>query len=418
VGVLVLINVCILGNGTVGSGVVELLNKNKEYIRKRTGEDVRISKILVKDVNKHSKEKYLDLITNDIDEIRNSDVDIIVEAIGGLYPAYDYIKEFLQKDKHVVTANKDVIAKYGEELSLIADGHGVSLRFEASVAGGIPILKPLQECLAGNDIQCFYAILNGTTNFILSKMFNEGMKYEKALEIAQELGFAEANPDSDVLGYDSARKLSILSTISYDRRVDWEQLYTEGITEIDELDMLCAKKAGYTIKLLAVSAREGEGIYASVRPAFVPLVGKLGNVNDEYNGILLEGDAVGQMFFCGKGAGKLPTASAVLGDIFDVIENKRQKSMFIEESKAQIITKWPKASNWFIRVRSENAKAFLYLANQRLKNLRVIYNGEGVDEIAAFIIKAENENTLDSALESLYKIISVKSVDKTIILDI
>lgn len=413
-----MINVCILGNGTVGSGVVELLNKNREYFKKRTGKEIRISKILVKDIAKHSEEKYFNLITNDINEIWNTDVDVVVEAMGGLYPAYNYIKGFLQKKKHVVTANKDVIAKFGGELSHIADINGVSLRFEASVAGGIPILKPLQECLAGNDIQCFYAILNGTTNFILSKMCKERMRYDRALKTAQELGFAEANPDSDVLGYDSARKLAILSAISYDKKVDWEEVYTEGITDIDEIDIACAKRAGYNIKLLAISTRQGEEIYAAVRPAFVPMWDRLGAVNDEFNGILLEGDAVGQMFFLGKGAGKLPTASAVLGDIFDVIENKRQKSLFIEESKAKLLSKWPKVSNWFIRVECEDKKALIACVKRSLNNLEYIDSGEESRGTAAFIIKAENESALDLPIDRLREIEGVKKIKKTIILDL
>jgi homoserine dehydrogenase len=413
-----LINVCILGNGTVGSGVVELLNKNRENIRKRTGEDVRIAKILVRDINKHFREKYFHLITNDISEIWNMDVDIVVEAMGGLYPAYDYIKGFLQKSKHVITANKDVIAKYGDELSKVADRHGVCLKYDASVAGGIPILKPLQDCLAGNEIKCFYAILNGTTNFILSKMYNEDMKYEKALEIAQEIGFAEANPDSDVLGYDSARKLAILSSISYDSRVFWDKLYTEGITEIDEIDIAFAKKIGCNIKLLALSAKEEEGIYGAVRPAFVPFKGKLGMVSDEFNGILLEGDAVGQVFFYGKGAGKLPTASAVIGDIFDVIENKKMRSVSRAENEAQIITKWQKNSDWFIRVECDEVERVIDFIKAKFGNITAIYPDKAIGGIVAFILEVENEIILDIILENLQGISGVKKIKKTIIIDL
>jgi homoserine dehydrogenase len=412
-----MIKVGILGNGTVGSGVIELLKKNMEYIKKRSGTEIKVVKVLVRDKEKHQDKNISDIITNNIEEVFSENPDIVVEAIGGLHPAYEYIKRFLQLKKHVVTANKDVIANYGDELSAIAEENGVNLRFEASVAGGIPILKPLQECLAGNDIRYIMAILNGTTNFILSKMYGENMKYGQALKIAQELGFAEANPDSDVLGYDAARKLSILSSISYNERIDWEKIKTEGITEIDDVDIKYAKILDCKIKLLAVSSREEKDIYAAVRPVIIAKEGFLGKVDNEFNGILLEGDAVGQMFFCGKGAGKLPTASAVLGDIFDVIENKKQKPMFMRYEEAQINTKWSKKSQWLIRIKAKDINTARKILINKFENPYFFENNVCPKDELALLIEIENENILENELANLYKEQNITLIKKLLVLN-
>jgi homoserine dehydrogenase len=412
-----MIKIGILGNGTVGSGVIELLKKNTEYIKRRSGTEIKVVKVLVRDKEKHQDKNISDIITNNIEEVFSENPDIVVEAIGGLHPAYEYIKRFLQLKKHVVTANKDVIANYGDELSAIAEENGVNLRFEASVAGGIPILKPLQECLAGNDIRYIIAILNGTTNFILSKMYGESMKYDQALKIAQELGFAEANPDSDVLGYDAARKLSILSSISYNEKIDWEKIKTEGITEIDEVDINYAKLLDCKIKLLAVSSREEKGIYAAVRPAIIAKEGFLGMVDNEFNGILLEGDAVGQMFFCGKGAGKLPTASAVLGDIFDVIENKKQKPMFMRYEEAQVNTKWSKKAKWLIRINVKDINDAKKILINKFENAYFFEDNICPKDELALLIEIENENILENKLANLYKESNISLIKKLVILN-
>jgi homoserine dehydrogenase len=407
----------ILGNGTVGSGVAELVRKNAEYIKRRSGTEVVISKILVRDINKHINNDNKEIITNNIEEVYSEEVDIVVEAMGGLHPAYEYIKSFLEQKKHVVTANKDVVAKYGRELSTLAEENNVSLRFEASVAGGIPILKPLQECLAGNDIKYLMAILNGTTNFILSKMYNESMKYEEALKIAQQLGFAEANPDSDVLGYDSARKLAILSSISYDERVDWEEIAVQGITEVDDIDILCAKELNSNIKLLAMSIKKQDSIYATVRPVLVPIYGYLGKIENEFNGILLEGDAVGSMFFCGKGAGKLPTASAVLGDLFDVIENKKQKSMFIGNKKAVLQDKYSEKTKWLLRIKSQNKWEVLDKVKRNFDIFELVENKEWLLNEVAVVIEATNEECVDRFVENLKLLPGIEHIKKLIKID-
>ncbi|MHC1681914.1 MAG: homoserine dehydrogenase [Clostridiaceae bacterium] len=414
-----MINVAILGNGTVGAGVVELINKNKEYIKSRTGKNVGISKILVRNIEKHIGTKSNKLITNDIDEIFKSKPDIVVEAIGGINPAYDYIKGFLKEKKHVITANKDVIAKHGAELSELAKENGVSLRFEASVGGGIPILKPVQESLAGNDIQYIYAILNGTTNFILSKMYSEGSNYDDALKIAQDLGFAEANPASDVLGYDSARKLAILSSISYGELIDWEKINTEGITEIDDVDIKLARDLGCTIKLLAISRKEKESIYAAVRPVLVPEHSTLGKIENEFNGVVLEGDAVGEVFFYGKGAGKKPTASAVMGDIFDVLENKNQKPMLTNTKQAEVLSKWQGGeAQWLVSINCIDKDSAVSILKNNFEDLDVLSDLSDLSENVSVLLKCSSEEKLEDVLKEVSKNIEVKSIKKLMKLDI
>lgn len=229
------VKIGVLGYGVVGSGLIDIIDNNKE---KR---NIEIVGILVNNLEKHKDKKYSNIITNNIDDIFNKDIDILVEVMGGLEPSLSYIKKALNNKIHVVTANKDLLAECGDELAKLASENKVSIKFEASVAGGIPVLKPIIESLEGNNIDSINAILNGTTNFILSKMYDENLSYDMALRQAQELGFAEANPESDVLGYDAARKLSILSTLAYDNRVYWKDVYLEGITDIDEKDIEYAK---------------------------------------------------------------------------------------------------------------------------------------------------------------------------------
>lgn len=407
----------ILGNGTVGSGVVELINKNIKKLKERTGEEIRIAKILVRDINKHLEKNDASLLTDKIEELFSEDIDIVVEVMGGIDPAYDYIKKSLNMKKHVVTANKDLIAKYGEELLTLANENQVKLHFEASVGGGIPILKPLSECLAGNEIQSIKGILNGTTNFILSKMFNENMGYSEALRIAQDLGFAEANPESDVMGYDAARKLSILSTISYGQKVDWQDIRTIGITEIDEIDIKCAKEANCNIKLLAISSKEGKGIYASVRPVLVSRGSQIGKVENEFNGISVEGDAVGDMFFYGKGAGKLPTASAVFGDIVDIIENKGKKAVLPSKEKAEVYGFWKRKAQWMLRIKGEDRLGIMCTIGELFSKCHFSNEkGKVGDEVIAFV-ESESEDVLDSIIEKLYSINSIRTVKKFIKLE-
>lgn len=319
-----MIKIGLLGCGTVGSGVVKLVNDNNKLIGERTGSDISIKKILEKD-----KEKCLKLgiepqmVTQNIDDIIDDDeINIVVELIGGIEPAFTFICEAMKKGKHIVTANKDLIAVKGKQLFDIASENQVDFYFEASVAGGIPIVYPLKQSLAGNRIQEVIGILNGTTNYILTKMTREGLAFSQVLAEAQELGYAEADPTADVGGFDAARKIAILSSIAFNSRVTLDDVYVEGITAITPIDIKYASELGYVVKLVAVGKETAAGeIQARVHPAFIPVSHPLATVNDVFNAVFVKGDAVGEIMHYGRGAGKMPTASAVVGDIIEIGRN-------------------------------------------------------------------------------------------------
>ncbi len=319
-----MIKVGLLGCGTVGSGVVELLKNNAEIISRRTGDIIELKKVLDKDLDK-CRALGIDeaKITGDFEDILQDDeIDIVVELIGGIEPALTMITRAMQQGKHIVTANKDLIAEKGKELFDMAKANQVDFYFEASVAGGIPIIYPLKQSLAGNQIKEVIGILNGTTNYILSKMSEEGRPFEEILAEAQELGYAEADPTSDVEGLDAGRKIAILSSIAFNSRVTFDDVYIEGISKITPSDIEYARDLGYVIKLLAVAKQGDDGsIQARVHPAFLPKKHPLAAVNGVYNAVFITGDAVGEIMHYGRGAGKLPTASSVVGDIIDIGRN-------------------------------------------------------------------------------------------------
>ncbi|MCI1945013.1 homoserine dehydrogenase [Clostridium luticellarii] len=413
-----MVNIAMLGYGVVGSGVAELILRNKYKFKDELDEELVLSKILVKNMKRHMSNKNVGLLTDNIEDIFKAKVDIVVEAMGGLDPSYEYVKMALNMKKHVVTANKDLIAEYGYELLKLARKNGVTIHFEASVGGGIPILKSINECLVGNQIRSIKSILNGTTNFILSKMNHNGMSYESALKLAQKLGFAEANPESDVKGYDAARKLSILSTIAYNRRVSWKDINIEGIVKIDSEDFRYAKHKKCNIKLLGISKVCGDKIYASVMPVMVKEDSVLGRIEDEYNAILVEGDAVGDVMFSGKGAGMFPTASAVFGDIADIIEHKKEKSIIFSAEKANINKNLESKSNWFMRVKTCDRMKIIESISVNFKNCYILSNGfcGNKNEVAAFV-SADNEDVLNDYIEKMKSDKYAQSVKKFLVLD-
>lgn len=318
-----MVNIGLLGMGTVGTGVVEVLEKNSDLIYQRTGEKIYIKKILVNDQTKKRSVDISNKLTVKPEEILNDDeIHIIVELIGGFQPAYDYIKKALEKKKHVVTANKEVISKCGRELLEIANDNGVALLFEASVGGGIPVIRPLRYCLSGNKITEIVGIINGTTNYILSEMLDKSAPFEDVLRRAQELGYAESDPTADIEGFDAARKLAILSSLAFDSEIHPDDIHTEGITNITDKDILYAKSNGYIIKLLAISRLIEGGIEARVSPVLLPITHPLANVMGVFNSIMIKGYPIGEVIFYGQGAGKEPTASAVVGDIMEIIKDK------------------------------------------------------------------------------------------------
>lgn len=317
-----MINIGILGLGNVGEGVVRLIRQNNESISKRVGESLNITKILVKNKNKKRSNMFLDKITFDVSEIlKDEEIKIVVELIGGYEPAYTYIKEALRSGKHVVTANKEVIATHGKELFDLALENNVNLLFEASVGGGIPIIGPMKYCLAANNIKKVMGILNGTTNYILTQMTEKGIEFDKVLKEAQKKGYAESDPTADVEGYDAARKLAILSSIAFNTRIIPGKISVEGIDKIDVKDIKYAQEMNCVIKLIAQGRKHSEGVELFVAPMFLKKTHPLAGVRDAYNAIFLEGDAVGKVMFYGQGAGMMPTASAVVADIMDVMRN-------------------------------------------------------------------------------------------------
>lgn len=312
----------LLGYGTVGTGVYKLVESQKEEMPHKIGANLSVAKILVRDKTKKRDGIDQSLLTDRFEDIiEDEDIQIVVEVMGGIEPARTYINAALRAGKHVVTANKDLIAEHGKELLDEASANGCDLLFEAAVAGGIPILRPLKQCLAGNHLSEVMGIVNGTTNFILSKMTQEGMEFSDALMLATELGYAEADPTADIEGYDAGRKVAIMASIAFNSRVTFSDVYTEGITKITSRDIAYAKEMGCTIKLLGVAKNTPEGIEVRVHPMLIPSSHPLAKVDDSFNAVFVHGDAVDDAMFYGRGAGELPTASAIMGDVIDVARN-------------------------------------------------------------------------------------------------
>lgn len=317
------VKVALLGLGNVGRGVWNILKENEEEIMKRSGCKVEVGKILVRNKNKDRGIDVPDeLVTTDFNEILNDDsIKIVVEVMGGIEPAREYILAAMNKKKHVVTANKMLLATDGDTLYEKADKEGVMLNYEASVAGGIPIIQAINESLTANKIEELYGIVNGTTNFILSKMELEGSKFEDVLKEAQEKGYAEADPTSDIEGFDAQYKLAILASLAFGTKIDSAKVYREGITKITDEDMKYAKSFGRVIKLLAIAKDIDGKLELRVHPTMIPESHPLANVFDSFNAVFIKGNAVGDLMFYGRGAGELPTGSAVVSDIVSIVRS-------------------------------------------------------------------------------------------------
>lgn len=316
------IQVGLLGLGTVGMGVYKLLRKRAETMDKTIGAQLEIKKILVHNKNKKREGVDETLLTDDWKEIIEDDeIQIVIEVIGGIEPAKTMILEALKAGKNVVSANKDLIAEEGKEIFDTAQAAGKDFLFEAAAAGGIPIIRPLKQCLAGNDLTDILGIVNGTTNYILTKMFEDGMEFSDALKKAQELGYAEADPTADVEGLDAGRKMAIMASIAFHSRVVFADVYTEGITKITAADIAYAKEFDSVIKLLGVARNTPEGIEVGVYPVMIARDHPLASVRDSFNAVFIHGDAVDDAMFYGRGAGEMPTASAVVGDVIDEARN-------------------------------------------------------------------------------------------------
>lgn len=334
------INIALLGFGTVGSGVAETIKRNSQMMAEQLGCQLKITYVLVRHPDKYKNVPLLEGVhlTSSFEEIMTDpDIGIVVEVMGGIHPAKEYIFEALNHKMSVVSANKDVVALFGPEIMHTAMENHVNFSCEASVGGGIPILRPLHDSLAANEIESIVGIVNGTTNFILSSMDEEGVSYSDALRVAQKKGFAEADPTNDVCGYDAARKLAILASIGFRANVTFDDVLVEGIEKISQKDVQYASEMGYAIKLLAVGTRQDNGIALNVYPAFVPRTHPLASVKGSYNAIYVTGNIVDDVMFYGRGAGSLPTASAVMADVIStakhIMNGSTGTGMMLTETK-------------------------------------------------------------------------------------
>ena len=353
-----MINIAILGFGVVGSGVAEVIKENSDSLsEKLSGEEICVKYIL--DKRSFPEHALGNRVTMDFDMILNDpEVIVVVETMGGSHPAYEFSKRALEAGKNVVTSNKEVVANFGTELLSIARENNVNYLFEASVGGGIPIIRPMWQCLAANKIESVTGILNGTTNFILTKMISEGMDFEEALKLAQSLGYAEANPAADIEGIDTCRKICILASLAFGKTVLPENVHCEGISDITLEDMTAAEALGYSIKLLGRAENTDDGIYVITAPFLVGYDNPMAGVNDVYNAITVCGNAVGDIMFYGKGAGKLPTASAVVADIVD-IARECKKNIIWSFSKDNPVTDYCSAkTRFFVRTEDPRAKEY------------------------------------------------------------
>lgn len=313
------IKAALLGAGTVGGGVYKLLERRRDEMPEKIGAALEITKILVRDASRPRADIPQERLTERFDDIvSDPEIDVVIELMGGIEPAKTYVEAALAAGKHVVTANKDLLAEHGFELAQLAAERDLDLRFEASVAGGIPILTPLMTCLEGNDVTEVMGIVNGTTNFILTKMTNAGTDFDAALREAQEMGFAEADPTADVEGLDAARKVAILASLAFHSKVTFDDVPTEGITKIRAKDIAYAREMGYVIKLIGIARNTAGEIEVGVSPMMLPKGHPLASVNDSFNAVFVHGDALDDAMFQGRGAGEFPTASAVVGDLIAV----------------------------------------------------------------------------------------------------
>ena len=403
-----MINVSVLGYGTVGSGVVEVLHTNSESIAKKVGDTLNVKHIL--DLRDFPGDPFEEKIVHDFDEIvKDDEVKIVVETMGGVKPAYDFVKACLEAGKNVCTSNKELVAKHGAELLAIAKEKSVNFFFEASVGGGIPIIRPLNECVTGDVIEEISGILNGTTNYILSKMSSEGSDFDTVLKDAQDKGYAERNPEADVEGYDACRKIAILTSLAYGKQVDYEDIYTEGITKITDVDIKYAKALGASIKIFGSSKNVDGKVYAKVAPVMINAAHPLSMVNDVFNGIFVKGNMVGDLMFYGSGAGKLPTASAVVGDVVAAAKNLDTNVPVIwEKDKLEIADIKDASQRFFVRLSGDKAANEAKVA-EAFGTVQVV--DAGIADEYAFITEEVKEGEFAKKAEELGNVVSRIRVD-------
>lgn len=396
-----MVNVAVLGYGTIGSGVVEVLQTNTEVIAQRAGEEIAVKYIL--DLRDFPGDPNADKVVHDYDIIdKDDDVQVVVECMGGVEPAYTFVKRALLNGRSVATSNKELVAKHGAELIAIAHEKNINFLFEASVGGGIPIIRPLVQCLTADVIEEVSGILNGTTNYMLTRMKEEGISFEEALKEAQEKGYAELHPEADVEGYDACRKIAILSSLAFGQQVDFEDIYTEGITSITAEDIRYATAMNKSIKLLGNSWRVDGKIYAMVCPMLLDNAHPLSGVNDVFNAIFVRGNMVDETMFYGKGAGKLPTASAVAADVVDCVKHtgKNIKILWNPE-KLTLSDLGDFERQYFVRMPADAEAKAITAAFGAVEMVSV----EGINE-KAFITGVMKESAFNEAAEKAGHIIN------------
>lgn len=424
------VKIALLGLGNVGRGVFTILQQNKEEIMKRSGYEIEISKILVRDLSKNrGVEVPENILTTDFEEILNDDsIKLVVEVMGGIEPAREYMLKAMEAKKHIVTANKMLLATEGDEVFEKAEEMGVMFQYEASVAGGIPIINGINENLTANKVNELYGIVNGTTNYILSKMELEQLDFDSVLQEAKDKGYAEADPTSDIEGYDAQYKLAILASLAFGTKVDINDVYREGITKIKPIDMKYASDFGMSIKLLAIAKDDNGRIELRVHPTMIPETHPLANVYDSFNAIFINGNAVGDLMFYGRGAGDLPTGSAVVSDIISIL----RRNIEVENQNPIIRNNlWEKQvknideveSRYYIRVTVEDKSGVLgqittIFGSNRVSLKSVIQKGRKHDEnhevTLVLITHKTKEALINDSIDKLYDLRTVKDVENII----
>ncbi|MGN0498220.1 MAG: homoserine dehydrogenase [Acutalibacteraceae bacterium] len=397
-----MINIAIMGYGTVGSGVAEIIVTHKESLAKRAKEEINIKYIL--DIREFPGDPLEEKFTKDFNDIINDDeVKVVVEVMGGLHPAYDFVKACLEKGKSVATSNKELVAAKGAELLQIAQDNNVNFLFEASVGGGIPIIRPMSQCLAANEVVEVAGILNGTTNFILTKMIRDQMSFEDALALAQQLGYAEKDPTADVEGLDAVRKICILASLAYGKHVYPDNIHTEGISKITLADVAYASAWGGVIKLIGSVKKLDDGrIDIFVAPMILDSGSQLAGVDDVFNGIMVRGDSTGDVVFYGKGAGKMPTASAVVADVIDCIKHlKARKYLYWADSENEYVLPYDESvCSMYLRVSYEDGADINAIAADIFGEVSFI-NRQGNKNESAFVTKQMTVKHFNELAEKL-----------------
>lgn len=405
--------IAVLGYGTVGSGVVEVIKTNRERIETKAGQPIDIKYVL--DLRDFPGDPVQDIITHNYDDILNDpSVEVVVEVMGGTNPAYTFVKSALMRGKSVCTSNKELVAAHGAELMRIAKENNVNFLYEASVGGGIPIIRPINRSMTSDKIEEITGILNGTTNYMLTKMTNEDLEYNDVLSDAQDKGYAERNPDADVEGYDACRKIAILASLATEKTVSYDDIYTEGITHISKTDIDYVKKMGGVVKLIAKAEFEGDKVWAMVSPAIVMPDNPLSMVNDVFNAILLKGNMLGNVMFYGRGAGKLPTASAVVSDIVEAVKHKNiNLGIGWSENKQELVDIDNVDVKKFVRV-EYNDKAAAKANVENIFGVRDIMEFFGMDNEFAFVTNQAKEGEINSKLNELINCEGIVSILNTI----